>query len=51
MIRVSLHMSNTVATASWESPERRFDGLASPEVKETSNSHQNHLFENETAES
>jgi len=39
-------MSNMVV-ASWKSPERRSDGFASPEVKETSNSPKNHLFENE----
>ncbi len=29
------------------SPERRFDSLASPDMKETSDSHRNRLFENE----
>jgi hypothetical protein len=40
-------MRNMIVVASWGSSERRSDGLASPEVKETPCSHKNHLFENE----
>jgi hypothetical protein len=39
--------SNMAEAASRESPERRSDGLASPEVKKVPGLPKNHLFESE----
>jgi hypothetical protein len=38
-------LTDMAAVTSWKSPERRSDGFASSEVKETSSLNEDHLFE------